>query len=204
MTRVYIVRHGETEWNREGRFQGWKDSPLTEKGREQVEYLAERLKDHQIDYLYSSPSGRTIETAEVIANANDLEIIEEQGFKEINLGELEGKRSEWIEANHPDVIHDFWNDPENYEPISGEDFYELRERVIGTLNDLIRKHSDDHVLIVSHAAASKTILSHFEERELRGLWDPPEVKAASLSMVDIKGYESDIKLYGDTSHYSFE
>ena len=201
MIRLYIVRHGETEWNRERRFQGWKDSPLTEKGRQQVKSLAERLKDHEIDYLYSSPSGRTMETADIIADANDLEIIEEPGFKEINLGELEGKRSEWIKSNYPDVIYDFWNDPENYEPISGEDFYDLRERVIGTLNNILEKHPDDKILIVSHAATSKTILSDFDGKELSRLWDPPFLKAASLSVVDIEGDGSEIKMYGDVSHY---
>jgi len=202
MIRLYIVRHGETEWNREGRFQGWKDSPLTEEGRHQAKSLAERLKNYKIDHLYSSPSGRTIETAEIIADANDLEIIEEPGFKEIDLGDLEGKRTEWVEANHPDVIHDFWNEPHNYEPLSGEDFYELKERVIGTLNNILNKHSDDNILIVSHAAASKTILSYFDGKELSRLWDPPFLKAASLSIVDIQGDKSFIKMYGDVSHYN--
>jgi len=201
MTRVYIVRHGETEWNLEGRFQGWKDSPLTEEGIQQAKSLAERLNNYKIDHLYSSPSGRTMETAEIIADANDLEIIVEPGFKEINLGELEGKRSEWVEANHPDIIHDFWNDPENYEPLSGEDFHELKDRVIGTLNNILDKHSDDHILIVSHAAASKTILSYFDGKELGRLWDPPFLKATSLSIVDIQGDKSFIKMYGDVSHY---
>ncbi|MFO7791587.1 MAG: histidine phosphatase family protein [Candidatus Saliniplasma sp.] len=166
MTRLYIVRHGETEWNLEKRFQGWKDSPLTKTGREQVLSLAERLKKHDVRYLYSSPSGRTIKTSEMIADAIELDVIEEPDFKEINLGELEGKKVEWVKENHPKILHDFWNDPVNYEPISGENFYEFRRRVISTLDTLLNKHLDDNILIVSHAAASKVILSHLDGKGL--------------------------------------
>ncbi|MFW6304401.1 MAG: histidine phosphatase family protein [Candidatus Saliniplasma sp.] len=201
MIRVFIVRHGETEWNRERRFQGWEDSPLTTAGREQVLSLAERLKEYKLEYLYSSPSGRTMETARIIANMKDLDIIKEPGFKEINLGDLEGKRVEWVNENYPDILNDFWNDPVNYEPLSGESFYDLKNRVLDTLDNILNKHGGENVMIVSHAAASKMMLSFFEGRKLEDLWEPPELKAASLSIVDIEEGEANIKFYGDTSHY---
>ncbi len=82
MTKLYITRHGETLWNTEGRMQGWNDSPLTDLGIKQAEWLRERIKDLKIDVIYSSPSGRAYNTAEIIKGNRELQVIKHDGYRE--------------------------------------------------------------------------------------------------------------------------
>jgi len=201
MTKLFITRHGQTEWNREGKLQGWKDSPLTEKGIEQARALRERLGEEDLDVAYISPSGRTVKTAEMILDGRDVKTIEDERIKEINMGEWEGTRSDEIKNRFPKVYSDFWERPNHYEPISGESFYELKERISSFLEEVLEKHRGENVLIVSHGGASKIILSLFEGRDLKYLWEPPKLRGGCLSLVEVEEEEeeSEIILFGDTS-----
>ncbi|EQB85893.1 hypothetical protein M918_16965 [Clostridium sp. BL8] len=78
MTRLYITRHGETLWNTEGRMQGWNDSPLTDLGIKQAEWLRDRIQDEKIDAIYSSPSNRAFKTAEIVRGGREIEIIKHE------------------------------------------------------------------------------------------------------------------------------
>jgi len=199
MTRIYIVRHGETEWNRDGKLQGWKDAPLTEKGKKQAEALRERLEEVEFDAVYCSPSGRTLKTAEIALNGKDISVKKDERIKEINMGKWEGTKGEEIKEKFPELYFDFWERPHLYIPISGESFHDLKERVISFIEEILEKHDDENVLIVSHGCASKVMMSYFEGRPLRYIWEQPKLEEACLNLVEIEDGELEIRLFGDTS-----
>jgi len=199
MARLFIARHGQTEWNREGRLQGWEDAPLTDKGIEQAEALRERLTEEDIDEVYCSPLGRTKKTAEIILEGNDLSIKEDERIKEINMGEWEGTKGEEIKKRFPKLYSDFWERPHLYIPISGESFHDLKERVIPFIEEVLEKHDDENILIVSHGCASKLMMSYFEGRSLSDIWEQPKLEEGCLNLVEIDDGGSEILLFGDTS-----
>ncbi len=199
MVRLFIARHGQTRWNKEGRLQGWEDAPLTDEGIEQAEALRERLSEEDIDVVYCSPLGRTKKTAEILLEGKDLSIKEDERIKEINMGKWEGTKSEEIKERFPELYSDFWERPHIYEPISGESFHELKERVFSFVEEVLEKHDDENILIVSHGCASKVMMSYFEGRSLRDIWEQPKLEEACLNLVEIEDGELQIKLFGDTS-----
>ncbi|MFW6065101.1 MAG: histidine phosphatase family protein [Candidatus Natronoplasma sp.] len=199
MTKIYIVRHGETEWNRDGKLQGWKDAPLTEKGKKQAEALCERLKEVEFDAVYCSPLGRTLKTAEIVLDGKDVLLIEDERIKEINMGKWEGTKGEEIKQEFPDLYSDFWERPNLYIPISGESFHDLKERVIPFIEEILEKHEDENILVVSHGCASKVMMSYFEGRSLKDIWEQPKLEEACLNLVKIEDGEPEIILFGDTS-----
>ena len=110
-TTVYVTRHGETEWNVAKRMQGRKNSALTENGILQAKQLGERMKDLSIHAIYSSPSERTLHTAELIKGERDIPIIADEHFYEISMGIWEGQTIDDIERQYPDDIQLFWYEP---------------------------------------------------------------------------------------------
>lgn len=199
--KIYITRHGQTEWNLERRLQGWRDAPLTELGERQAKALGKRLRKINFDRVYCSPLGRTRKTAEIALDGeNNTEIIFDERLKEINMGEWEGMKSEKVEEEYPEYYDNFWNSPDKYEPRTGESFYEIKDRIVEALEDIIEEDSEETILIISHGCASKIILSYFEGRPLSDLWNPPTLKETNLSLIEVDGDENNILMYGDTSH----
>ncbi|NIQ04814.1 MAG: histidine phosphatase family protein [Candidatus Korarchaeota archaeon] len=201
MSELYITRHGQTEWNAERRLQGWQGSPLTDLGVQQAKWLKKRLQHVNFEAVYYSPLNRTQKTAEILMQGREIPLIKEPGLKEINMGTLEGKTFEEVEAMYPTVFSTFWKAPHKYIPVTGESFFDVRRRVICAVESILSKHPSGKVLLVSHGCATKILLSHFEGRPLRKLWDPPRIQATSLSIVEVKDGKGTIILYGDTSHY---
>lgn len=182
MTRIHLIRHGETEWNVEGKMQGHKDSPLTERGKLQAHQIKGRIK--QIDVAYSSPSVRAIETAQIILNGTTqpIKIIPE--LKEINLGVWEGKQKKEVEVEYPEEYETFWTQPSKFSLDQAETFLELQDRAIKTILDIVRIEKGKTVLLVSHTATIKVILAYFEERSIDKIWDPPFVGNGSHSIIE--------------------
>lgn len=123
--KLYFVRHGETVWNTMGIFQGIKNSPLTELGKEQTRKLKEKLKDINFTHFYSSPLGRALETMNILTEDRQnvkIDIISE--FREINMGEMEGIPRKDFEATHPVQFNNLWNNGKEYDPseFNGETF----------------------------------------------------------------------------------
>jgi len=199
MTKLYIVRHGETEWNRDGKLQGWKDAPLTDKGKRQAEALRERLKEIEFDAVYCSPLGRTLKTAEIVMDGKDVSLIKDERLKEINMGEWEGTKGEEIKKRFPEMYSDFWERPHIYTPICGESFHDLKDRIIPFIEEILEKHEDENILIVSHGCASKVIMSYFEGRSLCDIWESPKLEEACLNLVELQDGEPEIILFGETS-----
>lgn len=200
MLRLYITRHGETEWNTQGRMQGWKNSNLTERGMSNAKALGRALKDVEFERVYCSPLDRTRHTAELIFDGRDIEIVYEDNLKEIHLGEFEGLNQDEIKAIYPEFKNHFWEKPHLYAAKSGEDFYKVRERVVNALEKIISENKTGNILIVTHGVVLKTIHSYFKNLPMERLWDPPFIYDTSLTIVEIDNDKHKVVLEGDISH----
>jgi len=200
-TRIYIVRHGQTEWNVERRFQGHQDSPLTVLGVQQAEWLAEALREERIDAFYASTSTRAFRTAEIIRGERELPVHACEGLKEINLGVWEGGIQQELEAAEPERYGAFWNDPETFRVEGGETFTEVAARASAVLDEILQRHVGETVLISTHTVVLKLLMARFEGRALRDLWQLPYIYPACLCLVEGSHPDFNIVLHGDTSHY---
>jgi probable phosphoglycerate mutase len=142
----FLVRHGETDWNKEDRILGHTDIPLNETGREQAEVTAFFLKDKHIDLILSSDLSRTKETAEIIARATGAEVILDKALREINCGSLDG-------MSIPEVNKKYGNFLDRpYKELGGETFEEVEERAMKAWRNHRKDHEHKNVVIVSHGA----------------------------------------------------
>ncbi|MBU5425599.1 histidine phosphatase family protein [Tissierella pigra] len=197
--KIYITRHGETQWNKEGRMQGWKNSNLTEKGIEDAKKLGERLKDVQFDYIYSSPLERAVDTAKYIKE--DEEIILMDSLKEMGFGKWEGMEHTTIEELYPIEHFNFWNKPHLYNSIEGESFDELFKRVKDVLTKIVDNKEAENILIVSHAVVIKVIYAIIKGYALEELWSrEPFLHGTSLTVVEVTDDKINMILEGDISH----
>ena len=207
MIRLYITRHGQTEWNTQKRFQGHKDSELTSLGEMQALWLSERLKVFEIQKVYSSPIKRASRTAGILVGDRGIDIERVDGLKEMNFGVWEGMNEERLKREYPVQFHDFWNNPHKYVPVEGETYDQVKARVVYELENIIKRHygKDNSILIVVHGVVLKLLLSHIEGTRLEQLWDPPYIHPTSLSIVEYdEKHGFSVVEKADISHYKEE
>ncbi|MCT4598068.1 MAG: histidine phosphatase family protein [Vallitalea sp.] len=204
MTRLYLTRHGETQWNLEGRVQGSRDSQLTKKGIVQATQLSKYLEDVHIDIIYSSSSDRAYNTAKIVGENRQIPIIKLDGLKEMNLGIWEGKTFDLIRKDYKEMHETFWNKPHLLCEFPGESFDEFRERVVNSVLDIINNNKGKNILIVAHALVLKFVMSYFENRPLDKLFHEPFMHSTCLNEVEITDSEYKIVKYAQTNHYDIE
>jgi len=154
VTTLLLVRHGETDWNRDGRWQGHSDTHLNELGRQQAERLAEELDG--ADVVYSSDLIRARETAEILARRLGADVRLDERLRERGFGAWEGKTRAEIEAEFADA-HARWAAGEGPGADDAEPFEDFAVRVRGFLDDVLARHPDETVLIVSHGGSIRVI-----------------------------------------------
>ena len=199
--RIYITRHGETQWNKKGLMQGWKNSDLTEKGIENAKRLGESLKDINFDVIYTSPLGRANETAKCINGNKDTKIVLVESLKEMGFGIWEGMENSKLKELYSEQYNNFWERPHLYKPHeNGESFEELLLRVKTAWNEIL-KAGGNNILIVTHAVVLKTLYMILKNLDLKDLWNPPFMKDTSLTIVEVIGNKVKIILEADTSHF---
>jgi len=168
VTKVLLVRHGETDWNLGNRFQGHADPPLNETGRVQARELAATLAGRTFDAIYASPLRRAFETAEIIAAPHSLEPVPLDGLREVDVGGWQGLTRDEIEERFPEHYRRWLDFGEGWD--GGETYEEMGRRVVRTLLELARKHRGETLLCVTHggpiraAFASASGISHAEAR----------------------------------------
>ena len=149
--RVILIRHGETQWNRDGRVQGYHaDSPLTEEGRGQARALAGRLARERVDALYASDTGRTTETASPIGAATGLRVIRDAALRERNYGAFEGRTFAEVERDFPAEYERFRTRDPRYVPPGGESAAQFRDRVMAALERIAAGATGERVAVVTH------------------------------------------------------
>jgi broad specificity phosphatase PhoE len=134
VTTILLARHGETDWNRDGRFQGHADPSLTDLGRTQAAALAETLGDDGLDAVYASDLRRASETAEIVGSRLGLSVEQEAGLREIDVGSWQGLTRAEIDGRE-------WD---------GESYDQHRRRVLEALKQIADRHPEGHVLVVAH------------------------------------------------------
>jgi alpha-ribazole phosphatase len=157
MLHLMLVRHGETEWNVQRRYQGQSDVPLSKLGQRQAKHIAERLVDQKIDAIYASDLQRAWQTAQAIAKKNNLAVFSEPRLRELKFGVLEGLTFEEAENQYPEMIAS-WLQDFNNTPDGGEKIDEFNTRVVSLLDDLRKKHDEQSVLLVGHGGSLSEIL----------------------------------------------
>jgi len=168
---IYIVRHGETDWNREGIYQGHTDTPLNEDGRKTAERLGHTLSKIKISCIYSSDLLRARETAEIINRFLNVPVCHTQDLRELNFGDWTGISIWEMEEKDPELFRRWQEDPWNISPPGGETFRELTERVMNILEEITRRHRDEDVLIVSHAGPIKAMIFGLISATGRAYWN---------------------------------
>jgi broad specificity phosphatase PhoE len=197
---LYIVRHGETEWNIENKLQGWKDSSLTNKGIEHSLRLQKRLEPIPFQLIYTSPSGRAVHTANLIKGLQNIEVKTVENLKEIHLGPWEGKSHDEVKLLDPERYDHFWNAPHLYKADTGETFVQLQQRVENFLSSIVTEHTEGNILIVTHTVFIKMLLAFVKQLPISELWGPPYIKDTSLSVIEIENNHSNILLEADIEH----
>lgn len=161
-THFFLIRHGETVWNVEKRFQGQKDSPLSERGRQQANHLGQHFSNIDIDALYSSDLGRAVLTAEPIAASKRLPVKTLTSLRERSFGIFEGRCREEAQAENPEAFK-AWNLGSFSEVVpGGESRQSLCERVIGALEDIAATHQQQSVAVVTHGGVLSSLWRYFE------------------------------------------
>lgn len=174
-TRIFLVRHGQTEWNQQDRLQGQKNSPLTEIGRQQALMAKESLEQYEIHKACVSPLQRAQDTLDIILQGREVEVVRSGKLKEINLGPWEGKTREETERSHPIEFNRFWKHPDKFALQGAETFDQLQSRVVAALNAIFMKEKGQNVLVVSHWMAIKVALAHYTSiplQQLSSISDP--------------------------------
>ena len=155
MTTILLARHGESDWNRDRRWQGHADRPLTDLGREQARALADRLAATELGAVYSSDLERARETAAIVAKPHELPVNELPDLREVDVGSWSGLTRAEAEERFPNAFRRWtegeegWNDGETYEQLS--------ERVVGAVLSIAARHPRDRVLLVAHGGSIRAV-----------------------------------------------
>jgi probable phosphoglycerate mutase len=159
MTRIILVRHGQTEWNREERFRGRAQVPLNETGLVQAEVTGRRIAaEWRPTAIYSSPLSRAIKTAEVIARHFDLPVQVHPGLTDIDYGQWEGLTPDEVRKLSPKMIDDWFNTPDSIRIPGGETLADVRARAMETINEIVARHEGQSVVVVGHTVINRIIL----------------------------------------------
>ncbi len=199
MIKLYLIRHGETAWNKEHRWQGWTDIELSEEGIKQAELLGERFKNFQIDEIYSSPLKRAYETARPAAEKMGLEIVKMDNFKEINFGYWEGKDSKELTAEYGEEFTKFMSDPENM-PFPGDgSFANVEKRVMEGINKILEGKNGKSIAVVSHGGIVRIIIKAL--LGIEGEWfNKTWIDNTSISLIEIHKNYNLLRVLNDFSH----
>ncbi|WP_026102012.1 histidine phosphatase family protein [Geminocystis herdmanii] len=174
--RLLLVRHGETEWNRMSRFQGVKDIPLNDNGRQQAQKAADFLKDITIDFAVTSPLLRPKETAEIILqNHPNISLTTKKDLEEISHGLWEGKLEKEIEAEYPGLLNEWKEKPETVQMPEGENLDQVWARAVNSWHEIIKENLEEGKmktgLVTAHDAINKVIICYLLGLKPANFWN---------------------------------
>lgn len=200
MTEIIIIRHGETEWNKTGRFQGHSDVPLSAEGRAQAAMLGKNLAVDHVDMIYASDLTRAMETAAPLAQRFGLEVISDPQLRELNFGAWEGRNFNDVNAENPNAMKNFYTDPERANIPESEPFPEFQRRIAGRVREIVARERGKRIVIVSHGASIRILLADILSMPIRSIWHLSQLNTA----VNKIRFEDDgfavVTLMNDTSH----
>ena len=200
MVKVILVRHGETDWNRARRIQGGNsDTQLNQRGRQQVESLALRLKQEKIQAIYSSPLQRARDTARAIAGYHQLPVETELSLREIEVGELEGVSIAEMGKHLSQLLIVHGQGEELPKIPGGESLTDLQQRVWRTIQRVVDRHNDGVLVVVSHYFSILTIICSVLNLPLSQV-DRLRLNPSSISILTFDEQATRLILFNDTCH----
>lgn len=200
--RFFVIRHGETAWNVEGRFQGQQDTELNDKGLAQAAKLRERLAGHSFEAVLTSPLKRAKKTAQIATAKCKVERFEElEALTEINHGEWEGRLAAEVSEKWPELLRRWHEAPETVTMpgAGGESLNDIAKRTVPALCESAKKYSGD-VLLASHDAVIKVLLCHWLDAPLSSFFRF-QIPNCSITIVELReGHAPRMSLMGDAAH----
>jgi probable phosphoglycerate mutase len=187
MLTLLLARHGETAWNRAGRYQGCLDTPLSALGRRQARALAEALDAWRLDAVYTSPQRRALETAVPIATRRGCPLGVDPALREICHGDWEGLTVAEVEARFPALLRRWRTRPAGVRMPRGESLEEVAARVLPALDAIARRHPRGTVCVVTHGVPARLILARARGRPLGALWEHDSPPAAISELLRARG-----------------
>lgn len=163
MTRLYLIRHGETDWNRSGRIMGTQPVPLNATGLRQAAELAAVLVElhrrQPLAALYASPLVRTVQTAEILASSCSLPITLDERLQEIGVGDWEGRF--WRDVDQDPTRSQWYSHPRDARFPNGETLGDVQARALPAVAEALHRHPDGAIALISHGDVLRTILAHY-------------------------------------------
>lgn len=199
MTRLVVVRHGRTEWNRVERFRGRADIQLDEVGIRQAEAAAARIAEWQVSAIYSSPLNRALSTAEILARPFSLEVKLLPGIIDIDYGEWQGLSPEEATAKYGDLYSTWLNSPHQVKFPAGESLAEVRERAASAVGDLIAQHPKETIVLVSHKVVCQILILSLLGLDNSHFWEITQ-DVCAVNLFEVRGGVPSALSLNDTCH----
>ena len=199
MTRVYLVRHGTTEWNQGEIFRGRADCKLNDTGRAEARALAEHFQDFSIDSIFSSPLSRALETAEAVAGPRGLKVLTDTAFIDLDFGEWQGLPLKEVEKKYPEVFRLWRERPQEVAFPGGESLAQARARAWEGLALVIKENPGKTVLIVSHRVITKVLILAVLGLDDSHFWQIKQDTTA-VNCFEYTGKSFVVSLINDTCH----
>lgn len=198
MQVIYLIRHGETDYNRDGRVQGATESALSDLGQEQARRLANRMADVEVTALYSSPLRRALDTSRLAFDGR-IEATLRDGLREINLGEWEGRTAESLRKEFPEAVKRWFRTPSDVTIPGAESIGDFRGRVSAEMDRIRGQHESGNVVVVAHGGVICTYLTHLLEMGLDDIWRF-KIRNGSVTRILFPQGRPRIDLLGDIHH----
>ncbi|MBI2317707.1 MAG: histidine phosphatase family protein [Betaproteobacteria bacterium] len=199
MTKVLLIRHGETVWNLEGRIQGSLDSPLTALGRAQAEALGAQLAREALDALHASDLGRTRQTTDPISSATGLAAVFDSAWRERNYGDWEGRVYAEIKRDFPEEYERILHRDEHAAAPNGESAAQFQKRIVAALTRLARAKNGRRIAVVTHGGVLGTMYRYVNGLTL----DAPRnytIANASINRLHFDGSAWSVESWGEVAH----
>ncbi|MFX1555085.1 MAG: histidine phosphatase family protein [Promethearchaeota archaeon] len=198
MTTVYLVRHGQTAWNREEVFRGRADIPLNETGRKEALLTGQYLRGVKVDSIYSSPLSRAVETAEAIARYQGKQVRILEGLIDIDFGGWQGISHEVVRERYEELYRQWRESPHLVRFPGGESLEEVSERALKAIHGVIRDHAGETLVMVSHRVVNKIMICGLLGLDSSHFWQIGQ----DTGCIDVLEFEEGFTLgcLNDTSH----
>lgn len=202
MVRIILIRHGETTWNLEGRYQGQVDTPLSPRGMDQGHKAAQALKQIPIDACVSSPLSRAYNTCLFAAEMHGLPVASDPRLTEIAHGKWEGRYAADIESEYPEAFHLWHTHPERVQMPGGENLEDVKKRARAALNDIAARYEGKTVLIAAHDAVNKVLLCDIMGLSMDHFWQVKQDNAC-INVIEYDKGAWRVVLMNSTAHLGF-
>jgi len=199
LTKVILVRHGQTDWNHLKRYQGHSDISLNQAGLSQAQRVAERLAGQSVQAVYSSDLLRAVQTAEAIAEKQGLTVIPLTEFREINFGSWEGLTYVQIMAEWPDLLTAIYSRPGDIRIPGGESFQIVQQRAMAALTKCVERHREQTSVMVAHGGSLRAMLCAALGMELDEIWSIGQDSTA-VRIVEYSDDKAEVIILNDISH----